>query len=168
MRDQIVSCERLSAVARSGVGVAHEINNPLQTIMGCVELMLDELDRRSGSRRDLETVRKEATRAGQIVRNLLGFVHRGSPAKGSPPTSTDRADDRRSCACITCGRSQDRAASAVIRAAPARVNREEIQQVLLNLLLNAEHAIGGIGPRQPDHHRTNVARRARHRGAGRR
>ena len=75
LRDQLVHSERLSAIGELIAGVAHEINNPLQTIIGCTELMLDEPD--GTNRDDLELVRKEAMRAGQIVRNLLAFARRG-------------------------------------------------------------------------------------------
>ena len=75
LRDQLVHSERLSAIGELIAGVAHEINNPLQTIIGCTELMLDEPE--GANRHDLELVRKEAMRAGQIVRNLLAFARRG-------------------------------------------------------------------------------------------
>ncbi len=78
LRDQLVHTERLSAVGELVAGVAHEINNPLQTIVGCVELMLDS-QKDAQMRRDLDVVRTEAARAGQIVRNLLAFVRRSAP-----------------------------------------------------------------------------------------
>src|SRR5688572_1596022 len=82
LRDQLVHSERLSAVGEVIAGVAHEINNPLQTIIGCVELMIEE-ERTAGHRRDLNLVRQEASRAGQIVRNLLAFVRRSSPERSA-------------------------------------------------------------------------------------
>ena len=42
MRDQLVHSERLSAIGELVAGVAHEINNPLQTIVGCVELLMEQ------------------------------------------------------------------------------------------------------------------------------
>ncbi len=62
LRDQLVHSERLSAIGELIAGVAHEINNPLQTIIGCTELMLDEPE--GVNKTDLELVRKEAMRAG--------------------------------------------------------------------------------------------------------
>ena len=79
LRDQLVHSERLSAVGELVAGVAHEINNPLQAIVGCVELLLDDHADRALMRRDLEIVRREAGRAGHIVRNLLSFVRRTAP-----------------------------------------------------------------------------------------
>ena len=51
LRDQLVHSERLSAVGELVAGVAHEINNPLQTIIGCVELMIEERRARRAERR---------------------------------------------------------------------------------------------------------------------
>ena len=81
LRDQLVHSERLSAIGELVAGVAHEINNPLQTIVGSVELMMDEATTPT-LQRDLEVVRREAGRAGQIVRNLLSFVRRSAPDRG--------------------------------------------------------------------------------------
>jgi two-component system NtrC family sensor kinase len=139
LRDQLVHSERLSAVGELIAGVAHEINNPLQTIIGCVELMIEE--RPPGVQRDLELVRQEATRAGQIVRNLLAFVRRGSPDR-SP---ADLNQIAHAVAQLRENHLADR--NIVLRldlhpsVLPILVNREEIQQIVLNLVLNAEHAM---------------------------
>ena len=139
LRDQLVHSERLSAIGELIAGVAHEINNPLQTIIGCTELMLDEPD--SSNRQDLELVRKEAMRAGQIVRNLLAFARRGV----SDRAPIDLNDLVRATAELRNYHLQQINIELVLRTAPhplpVAVNREEIRQVILNLLLNAEHAI---------------------------
>jgi PAS domain S-box-containing protein len=141
LRDQLVHSERLSAIGELVAGVAHEINNPLQTIVGCVELMIEER-RGSGHARDLELVRQEAARAGQIVRNLLAFVRRSSPDRS--------AADLNQIARATARLREHQLALRNITlklelhpgVLPVLVNREEIQQVVLNLVMNAEHAIG--------------------------
>ena len=139
LRDQLVHSERLSAIGELIAGVAHEINNPLQTIIGCTELMLDEPD--SSNRQDLELVRKEAMRAGQIVRNLLAFARRGV----SDRAPIDLNDLVRATAELRNYHLQQINIELGLRMAPhplpVAVNREEIRQVILNLLLNAEHAI---------------------------
>jgi PAS domain S-box-containing protein len=141
LRDQLVHSERLSAVGELVAGVAHEINNPLQTIIGCVELLIEER-RNSDQVRDLELVRQEAWRAGQIVRNLLSFVRR---------SSTDRSPaDLNQIARATARLREHHLAQQNILLTlelhpgviAVLVNREEIQQIVLNLVLNAEHAIG--------------------------
>jgi len=148
LRDQLVHSERLSAIGELVAGVAHEINNPLQTIVGSVELMMDEASS-PVLRRDLETVRREAARAGQIVRNLLAFVRRSAPDR----VPIDLNDVLRAVLRLREFYLQQRniAVEAELHpsALPALANREEIQQIILNLLLNAEQAmqLSGIGRR---------------------
>jgi PAS domain S-box-containing protein len=144
LREQLVHSERLSAIGELVAGVAHEINNPLQTIIGSVELMMEERPADAG-RRDLEIVRREATRAGQIVRNLLSFVHRGA----SDRAPADLNAIVRGTVELREFYLQQRNIRLDIELAAepleVLVNREEIQQIVLNLLLNAEQAIIGAG-----------------------
>jgi PAS domain S-box-containing protein len=141
LRDQLVHSERLSAIGELVAGVAHEINNPLQTIVGCVELMIEER-RASGQLSDLELVRQEAGRAGQIVRNLLAFVRRSSKDR----SAGDLNEIVRAAARLREHQLPLRNISLQLDLHPGvmgvLVNREEIQQIVLNLVLNAEHAIG--------------------------
>jgi PAS domain S-box-containing protein len=141
LRDQLVHTERLSAIGELVAGVAHEINNPLQTIIGSVELMIEE-QRGIGQPGDLELVRHEASRAGQIVRNLLAFVRRSSPDRSA-------ADLNQIVRAVARLREHQLALRGTVLRLELHhgvmavlVNREEIQQIVLNLVLNAEHAIG--------------------------
>jgi len=142
LRDQLVHSERLSAVGELVAGVAHEINNPLQTIIGCVELLIEERKATGQQLQDLQLVRQEAARAGQIVRNLLSFVRRSSPER----SMADLNQIARATAALREQHLRDRNIRLVLElhpgALPILVNREEIQQIVLNLVLNAEHAIG--------------------------
>jgi PAS domain S-box-containing protein len=140
LRSQLIHSERLSAVGQLVSGVAHELNNPLQSILGFTELLIDAEDR-AEPRRDLEQVRSEAIRAGKIVRNLLSFVRRSS----SERTITDVNEIVKSTLSlrayefgssnIQLVESYGQGLSSVV------VNPEEIQQVILNLILNAEQAM---------------------------
>jgi PAS domain S-box-containing protein len=144
LRDQLVHSERLSAIGELVAGVAHEINNPLQTIVGSVELMLEERTT-PAMQRDLELVRREAGRAGQIVRNLLSFVRRSTPDRAA----VDLNDIIRATVELRQFHLQQHNISIEMelypRAIYALVNREEIQQIILNLLLNAEQAMALSG-----------------------
>ena len=97
LRDQLVHSERLSAIGELVAGVAHEINNPLQTIIGCVELMIEE---------------RRGVRAARAISSSSGRRRR-APARSSatcsrscaaarrtdrPPTSTRSPAPRRGCA----------------------------------------------------------------------
>jgi PAS domain S-box-containing protein len=144
LRDQLVNSERLSAIGELVAGVAHELNNPLQTIIGSAELLIEER-RGQPPNGDLQMIRQEATRAGQIVRNLLSFVRRGSAER----TETDLNEIVRAMATLRANHLTLSGISLELHldSAPLKVvgNREELQQVVFNLLLNAEHAIGERG-----------------------
>ena len=144
LRDQLVHTERLSAVGELVAGVAHEINNPLQTIVGCVELMLDD-QKDPQTRRDLDVVRQEAAGRGRSCatcwRSSAGA--RPTACRSTSTRSSGSTVELRSTICSSA------TSSSTVRYDPAplpvQVNREEIQQVILNLMLNAEQAIASAG-----------------------
>lgn len=141
LQDQLVHTERLSAIGELVAGIAHEVSNPLQTVLGSVELMLEE-EHSAQTRKDLETVRRESGRAAQIVRNLLAFVRRSSPDR----QSLDLNDIVRDALALRLFQLQQRSIGLVTELAPPLPvlgSREELQQVVLNLVNNAEHAIAG-------------------------
>ena len=143
LREQLIHSERLSAVGQLVAGVAHELNNPLQAIMGLAELML------AGGvtpevRGDLEQLRADGERAANIVRHLLAFSRLSALERSVADfneivrsTLTLRAYELRT-ANITVQESYGDIPLII-------VNREEIQQVVLNLVLNAEHAVRQTG-----------------------
>jgi two-component system NtrC family sensor kinase len=69
----LVRSARLAAIGEMAAGVAHELNNPLTTVIGFAELVLGELPEGSPLRVDLELVLRESQRARQVVRGLLDF-----------------------------------------------------------------------------------------------
>jgi PAS domain S-box-containing protein len=140
LRDQLVHSERLSAMGELVAGVAHEINNPLQTIVGAVELMLDaEPDPKI--RLDLEMVRREGTRAGQIVRSLLSFVRRSPPSRAPADLNEIVRATVELRQYYLLQNNITLVTELQSGTLPIVVNREEIQQIVLNLILNAEQAI---------------------------
>jgi PAS domain S-box-containing protein len=139
LREQLIHSERLSAVGQLVAGVAHELNNPLQGVMGNLELMIGAEDRPQ-NRADLEEIRVAGARAAKIVRNLLTFARKSALDRSVEDlneivraTLAWRATDLRAHE-ITLDEELAPALPLIL------VNREEIQQVILNLLLNAEHA----------------------------
>lgn len=144
LREQLIHSERLAAVGQLVSGVAHELNNPLQSIIGFTELLI-EAERRSEPRSDLEQIRASAHRAAKIVRNLLAFVRR-SAAERAPASLNELVQATvalRAYELSIVGISLEEDYTADLP--PVLVNREEIQQVLLNLVLNAEQAMKPTG-----------------------
>lgn len=83
-QSQLIQSAKLAAVGELAAGIAHEINNPLTSILGLTSLMLDSppattLD--GEAREDLEMMHAEAQRARDIVRGLLDFARAGTPRR---------------------------------------------------------------------------------------
>ena len=132
--------ERLSALGEFVSGVAHEINNPLQSIIGSLELVLEQ-DLDPALRGDIERARFEAGRAGRIVRNLLRFVRQA-------PNERLLLDLNEIVKATMSVRAYELEMAGIeIREDYAPLlplvlaNREEIQQVILNLVMNAQQAM---------------------------
>jgi PAS domain S-box-containing protein len=143
LREQLIHSERLSAVGQLVAGVAHEINNPLQSVMGFTELLL-EAEQRPEARRDLEQIRTHASRVALIVHNLLLFARRDTLER----SIADLNEIVRSTLAL---RSFDLQAERIgVRQeygddlSMILANRGQIQQIAVNLVLNAEHAIRGM------------------------
>ncbi len=145
VREELVRAERLSAVGELVAGVAHEINNPLQSIVGCAEILADGV-KDPELQRDVALIRTEAGRAREIVRSLLSFVHR-RPSERVPTDLNEiihEAISLRGYHLKQKGVELAEACEPGLRRALA--NPDEIRQLVLNLLLNAEHAVMAAPP----------------------
>jgi CheY-like chemotaxis protein len=121
-------------------GVAHELNNPLATILACAERLagrkLDDV-----TRRDLDAIHNAADRAARIVRNLQTFARKRHTTR----TTVELNQVVRET--IALRAYEQRAANVVIVQAlaaglpPIFADPHQIQQILLNLIINAEQAM---------------------------
>jgi signal transduction histidine kinase len=146
LREQLVRGERLAAIGEFLSGVTVELNNPLQSIIGTLEVVLDG-DLEPTVRADLERTRFDAGRAARIVRNLLAFVKQAPNERvlidlNEIVEATVRV---RSYELQLAGIEVSQDYASVLPLVLA--NRDEIQQVLLNLVINAQQAMADAGPR---------------------
>ena len=81
LQEQLLQSEKLAALGELTSGVAHELNNPLATVVGYAELLSLDTQLPEGVKRKLATIHQEATRASHIVSNLLSYARRSSPEK---------------------------------------------------------------------------------------
>jgi signal transduction histidine kinase len=140
LSSELVHAEKLSAVGELASGVAHEINNPLTTILGLAQLMLTRTDVPAPVRERIALVADEASRAATIVQNLLMFA-RHYPPERRPCSLADAV--RRVIALKSYQLEEDkiRVALELDESATVWADENQMQQVLLNLLQNAHQAM---------------------------
>jgi signal transduction histidine kinase len=138
---RLVQAAKLAAVGEMSAGVAHELNNPLTTVVGFTELVMDDLPDDSLFRKDLEMVLQEARRARSVVRRLLDFS-RQSERVMVRASLNEVIEDAFALTNhllhmggVQVNISLENSLAWVV------MDRNQMKQVLLNLLHNALHAM---------------------------
>jgi len=144
-QQSLIQSERLISMGKLAAGVAHEINNPLTGILSYAEDLVESAAPSDPRRKDYEVILNQALRCRRIVRSLLDFSRQDAPK----------------LAASDVGGLIDRAVEVVARQAAFRdivferqldpdlpilhVDSVQIEQVLLNLILNAQQAMPSGG-----------------------
>lgn len=134
--------EKLASMGQLAAGVAHEVNNPLGVVLMYAHLLLDECDSQSPLRDDLMMIVEQADRCKKIVAGLLGFARQNKVMR----TSTNIPDLISGLLrAVKVPESVAVARSDEMADPMAEVDRDQIVQVLTNLVNNAVHAMDGRG-----------------------
>ena len=143
---QIIQNDKMASIGQLVSGVAHELNNPLTSISGLAELLLERPPHPELPREHLRVIHDQAERAGRIVRNLLTFARKGVPEK----TAVDLNDVVTRTSLLIVYELQLHGIELESELSPDPVvvlgDRYELQQVLLNLVTNAVQAVAGLEP----------------------
>jgi two-component system NtrC family sensor kinase len=140
---QLVRSEKLAAIGQLVAGVAHELNNPLTSIVGYAELMTDEVP--SGpSRQKLDKMIREARRMKRIIENLLRFARQNNLEKKSANLQ-GLLQEVLALREYHIGTHQVDVNVHVEEGLPqVAVDEDQFKQILLNLLNNAIDALEGV------------------------
>ncbi len=143
LEQQIIQSERLAAMGQMIGGFAHELNNPLTSILGMAEL-LQEGETTEASRKQISILHKEARRAAEIVQNLQYFARPPAPGRSQVNLNelVQRTVQMQAYPLRKSNVTVDFTPEPAIPAIVADPN--QLMQVFLNLLLNAEQAIREI------------------------
>jgi len=138
---RLVQAAKLAAVGEMAAGIAHELNNPLTTVSGFTELVLEELPEGNGVRNDLELVLREAQRARGVVRRLLDFARQSENARVRSDIN-EIIVDVLALVNHLLRMSGVQLSTDLSDGIPwISVDRNQIKQVILNLVHNALHAM---------------------------
>ena len=142
---QLAQADKLASIGRLAAGIAHEINNPLTGVLSYATLLKKRFESDTAASEDLDVIIRETLRCRGIIRGLLDFA-RPTPPSRKP---TDLNEVVRHAVAVVMKQLQMSHVSLALDLAEdlptTYADGNQIQQVMVNLLLNAADAIGPEG-----------------------
>jgi two-component system NtrC family sensor kinase len=144
-RLQLFQSDKMASLGRLAAGVAHEINNPLTGVLTYSSFLLKRTKDNSELQDDLKVIVRETKRSREIVKSLLDFARQSVPKKHKADVneiienSLSVVDNQLSIKHIQLNKNFDTSIPEIT------VDTNQVQQVFINLIVNASDAIGDKG-----------------------
>ncbi len=141
LRERLFQAEKLASIGELLSGIAHELNNPLTSVLAHAQLLRMDSSIPEGARESLRWIEEEARRAAGIVRNLLDFVRRRPPKR----EKVDLNELIRKTLALRAYEMRVENIEVKTELAPSlpitSADPQQLQQVFLNIIINAEQAM---------------------------
>jgi two-component system NtrC family sensor kinase len=139
--EQLRHADRLKTVGTLASGVAHELGTPINVIEGYAQLIREERDATERAREGADVIVKQCRRMAQIIRSLLDFARRGRVDHACADLRDVARDTVRMLEPLARKCNVELALAPGEGAALARIASGQMQQVLMNIVINAVHAM---------------------------
>ncbi|PIP73491.1 MAG: hypothetical protein COW89_02465 [Nitrospinae bacterium CG22_combo_CG10-13_8_21_14_all_47_10] len=144
LHDQLAMAEKLSGLGTLTAGIAHELNNPLVSIMGFTEAILGEKDH-DKIHRYASKVFDRSKHMSSIILNMLGYSRSAGTEEAKDVNLNERIDAAIEIAILASYSDDIKLGKQFSELPPIKAKPEEIQQIFTNLLTNAVQAMEGKG-----------------------
>jgi signal transduction histidine kinase len=155
-QEQLLLSARMTAFGELSVNIAHELNNPLTGIMGYADLLLSAPLNDDEKNKYLEEIRGQAVRSSNIIKSLLDFAGGRSESKDSVNLNSMIQE----IILLVTGKMQSSNIRLDLHLGEGLplidVNRNEMEQVFLNLINNALNAMSGVYKSHLDENNASV------------
>jgi PAS domain S-box-containing protein len=144
--DQLRQSHKMEAVGTLAGGIAHDFNNILAVILGNAELAIDDVPKGDGIHHNLDAIAKAAERGRDLVKQILTFSRKNEQQQKNQ-SLTPLIEESYQLLRASIPSTIDMKLALNTKSDMARVNEAQFQQILMNLCVNAAHAMrqnGGV------------------------
>jgi len=144
LEEQLAQAQKLESIGRLAGGVAHDFNNHLTVIIGGLDLVCQRSHLDEYARSHLKEVSMAAQRAGTLTKQLLAFSRRGL-INPEPLNLNETVEELKKMLSRLIGEDVKLKASLDKRLEPIKADRSQLEQIIMNLAVNARDAMPGGG-----------------------